>query len=259
MAKQNVFGQPLWLKKKVLQGLRHYCRRRVLNEHKLEVIGAEQLLDLPDNGVLFVANHQTVCTDVIAMYYTMIDTLNGSARRLRDPKLNLYYVAARESMQKGVLLRIFTMAGAVMVDRTWRKGDDSVERPIRTDDLEALGMAVNDGWVMTFPQGTTRPGAPVRKGTAHLIKEHRPIVVPVRVEGFNRAFDKSGLKTIDPDVALSIEFGAPLLIDTDASVESLTVKVAEAIGEPHAIVEPQVTSDLALDMTLDAPTQILAS
>ena len=256
MAKVNVFGQPLWLKKKVLQGLRHYCRRRVLNAHELEVIGAEQLRDLPESGVLFIANHQTVCTDVIAMYYTMIDTLNDSARRLKNPKLNLYYVAARESMQKGLLLRIFTMAGAVLVDRTWRKGADSVERPIQAKDLEAIGMAVNDGWVMTFPQGTTRPGAPVRKGTAHLIKEHGPIVVPVRVEGFNKAFDKSGLKTIDPDVALSIEFGTPLLIDADASVESLTALVANAIGEPHETEERGIEG---IDLTLDPPTQILAS
>ena len=117
MAKVNVFGQPLWQKKKVLQGLRHYCRRRVLNQHELQVIGADQLRNLPDAGVLFVANHQTVCTDVIAMYSTMIETLNDS-RRLRNPKLNLYYVAARESMKKGLLLRIFTMAGAVPVSYT---------------------------------------------------------------------------------------------------------------------------------------------
>jgi len=101
---------------------------------------------------------------------------------------------------------------------------------------------------MTFPQGTTRPGAPVRKGTAHLIKEHGPIVVPVRVEGFNKAFDKSGLKTIDRDVALSIEFGAPLLIDADASIDSVTVTVANAIGEPHEI-----------DLTLESSPEVLAS
>ena len=232
MAKKNVLGQPLWLKKKVLQGLRHYCRHRVLNQHELTVLGAEQLRDLPERGVLFVANHQTVCTDVIAMYSTMIETLNDS-RRLRNPKLNLYYIAARESMQKGLLLRVFKLAGAVLVDRTWRHGSDSVDRQIRPDDVAAIGQAVNDGWVMTFPQGTTRPGAVVRTGTAHLIKEHAPVVVPVRVDGFNQAFDKTGLKTIDPDVALSIEFGAPLVIDLTDSVESITVAVANGIGEPH--------------------------
>ena len=234
MAKRNVFGQPLWLKKKVLQGLRHYCRRRVLNNHELTVVGAARLRELPESGVLFVANHQTVCTDVIAMYSTMIETLND-ARRLRNPKLNLYYIAARESMQKGVLLRVFKVAGAVLVDRTWRHGDDDIERPVKTTDVEAIGQAVNDGWVMTFPQGTTRPGAPVRKGTAHLVKEHAPIVVPVRVDGFNQAFDKLGTKTINRDVTLSIEFGAPLVIDLTESVESLTIAIADAIGEPHDI------------------------
>jgi len=234
MAKRNVFGQRLWLKKKTLQGLRHYCRHRVLNQHDLTVVGAEQLRDLPDSGVLFVSNHQTVCTDVIAMYSTMIETLNDS-RWLRNPKLNLYYVAARESMKKGLLLRIFKVAGAVLVDRTWRHGADSVERPVQAVDIESIGRAVNDGWVMTFPQGTTRPGAPVRKGTAHLIKELAPVVVPVRVDGFNQAFDKSGLKTTDPDVTLTIRFGTPLHIDLRESVETVTIAIADAIGEPHDI------------------------
>jgi len=234
MGNKNVFGQRLWLKKKTLQGLRHYCRRRVLNQHELTVVGAEQLRDLPESGVLFVANHQTVCTDVIAMYSTMIETLND-ARRLRNPKLNLYYIAARESMKKGLLLRIFKVAGAVLVDRTWRDGSDSVERSIQTADVDAIGQAINDGWLLTFPQGTTRPGAPVRKGTAHLVKQHAPIVVPVRVDGFNQAFDKSGLKTIDPDVKLAIEFGEPLLVDLRESVETLTIAIADAIGETHEI------------------------
>jgi len=234
MGNKNVFGQRLWLKKKTLQGLRHYCRRRVLNQHELTVVGAEQLRDLPESGVLFVANHQTVCTDVIAMYSTMIETLND-ARRLRNPKLNLYYIAARESMKKGLLLRIFKVAGAVLVDRTWRDGSDSVERSIQTADVDAIGQAINDGWLLTFPQGTTRPGAPVRKGTAHLVKQHAPIVVPVRVDGFNQAFDKSGLKTIDPDVKLTIEFGEPLLVDLRESVETLTIAIADAIGETHEI------------------------
>lgn len=239
MAKKNIFGQPLWLKKKVLQGLRHYCRRRVLNQHELTIVGAEQLHNLPDRGVLFVANHQTVCADVIAVYSTIIETLNDS-RRLRNPKLNLYYIAARESMQKGALLRVFKLAGAVLVDRTWRHGSATVERSIPAEDVGAIGHAIADGWVMTFPQGTTRPGAPVRKGTAHLIKEHAPVVVPVRIEGFNQAFDKSGLKTIDRDVALTLEFGSPLVIDLIDSIDALTVAVSNAIGEPHNLaIDPR--------------------
>jgi hypothetical protein len=36
---------------------------------------------------------------------------------------------------------------------------------------------------ITF-QGTTKSFKPVRKGTAHIIKEHRPIVVPIIIDGF---------------------------------------------------------------------------
>jgi hypothetical protein len=43
-----------------------------------------------------------------------------------------------------------------------------------------------------FPQGTTKSFC-LFKGTAHIIKEHRPIVVPI-VDGFRRSFDKKGLR-----------------------------------------------------------------
>jgi 1-acyl-sn-glycerol-3-phosphate acyltransferase len=49
-------------------------------------------------------------------------------------------------------------------------------------------------WVINFPQGTTKPFAPGRKGTAFLIKQTKPIVIPIIVSGFNVAFDKKGLR-----------------------------------------------------------------
>ena len=29
----------------------------------------------------------------------------------------------------------------------------------------SIGIALSDGWVITFPQGTTKPWKPIRKGT----------------------------------------------------------------------------------------------
>jgi 1-acyl-sn-glycerol-3-phosphate acyltransferase len=73
----------------------------------------------------------------------------------------------------------------------------------------------------------------VRKGTAHIIKQYKPIVVPVRVDGFRKAFDKTGLKLRQKGTNLSVKFNPPLDINYENdTVEQLVVKIAEAIGEP---------------------------
>jgi hypothetical protein len=46
---------------------------------------------------------------------------------LWQPKMNIYYVAAKETMTEGLLPRI--MAGTITVERTWRaKGVDVTEK-----------------------------------------------------------------------------------------------------------------------------------
>ena len=50
-----------------------------------------------------------------------------------------------------------------------QKGED-VNRQVKMSDVSKIGIALNDGWVITFPQGTTTPFKPIRRGTAHIIK-----------------------------------------------------------------------------------------
>ena len=204
------------------------------------ISGSEVLTQIPEQNVLFIANHQTIFTDVIAMFHAMFASLNGQvdsiadSSYLKNPKVNVYYIAARETMEKGILPPILALAGAVTVDRTWRKGEEMIKREVNPDDTKSIGMAIRDGWVVTFPQGTTRAGAPVRKGTAHPIKQHKPVVIPVRVDGFRTAFDKTGLKRLQKGTELSLKFGQPLDIDYENEpVEALIKKIGVAIGEDH--------------------------
>ena len=235
---KNVFGQSLWLKKKVFQIVGQLARQRFIAPNNVHIEGSEIIPDLADNNVLFVANHQTIFTDVITMYHIFFASLSGQINSLKknnylkDPKLNLYYVAARETMEKGFLPKILALAGAVSIDRTWRQGEEMIQRSVNPDDTKSIGMAIKDGWVVTFPQGTTRKGAPVRKGTAHIIKQYKPTVVPVRVDGFREAFDKTGLKRIKKGVDLFVTFGKPLTINYEKdAVDDLVEKIGEAIGE----------------------------
>jgi 1-acyl-sn-glycerol-3-phosphate acyltransferase len=85
--------------------------------------------------------------------------------------------------------------------------------------------------VITFPQGTTKAFAPGRKGTALIIKQNRPVVVPVVIGGFWRAFNKKGLKFKKRGVQLSVRFKEPLAIDYDAPAEKILEQVMDAIEQ----------------------------
>lgn len=238
MGKKNVFGQSIWFKKKIFQTVGRLVLWHLLKPNKVVVSGSKVLTEIPEQNVLFISNHQTIFTDVIAMFHVMFASLNGQVDSiddwsyLKNPKVNVYYVAARETMEKGFMPKILALAGAVSVDRTWRKGEEMIKREVNPDDTKSIGIAIKDGWVVTFPQGTTRKGAPIRKGTAHIIKQYQPIVVPVRVDGFRTAFDKTGLKRLNKGVELSLQFGQPLAIDYENdSIDTLVEKIGVAIGE----------------------------
>lgn len=195
--------------------------------------GRQHLAALPPTGVLLVSNHLTYYIDVLALHHAIAGDRCSPMDGFRA-NLDAGFIAAFETLnERGLLPRLFKYCGAVLIRRTWREGDRAVNRPIDPADLDRIGEALSRGWLITFPTGTTTPGAPVRKGTAHLIREYRPIVVPVRIDGFDRAFARKGLRRIGSGVALSVRFGAPLKIDPEDTVEKIVELLAEAIAAPQ--------------------------
>src|SRR5690606_36004075 len=104
-------------------------------------------------------------------------------------------------------------AGSVSIDRTWRADGNDIKRQVKMSDISKIGTALKDGWVITFPQGTTTPWKPLRKGTAHIIKKYKPVVVPVVIDGFRRSFDKKGLRIKKKGILQSMVIKEPLDID----------------------------------------------
>ena len=94
-----------------------------------------------------------------------------------------------------------------------------------------IAQALEHGWVVSFPQGTTSPYAPVRKGTAHIIKANDPIVVPIVINGFRRAFDKKGLRFKKRNTLLTVKFKEPLTIRPDDSVDDIIALIRRAIEQ----------------------------
>jgi len=205
--------------------------------NKLKITGTEHLRKLPKGNVLFVSNHQTYFADVITFLHIFCAVKWGKKDRLGipyyllNPFTNVYYVAAEETMKSSWVSRLFKIAGALTVKRTWKKDGGETRRGLDPSDTRKITRALQDSWVITFPQGTTKPFAPGRKGTALIIKQNKSIVVPVVISGFWRAFDKKGLKFKKRGVPLSVTFKEPLEIDYDAPAETILAEIMDAIGQ----------------------------
>lgn len=236
--KKNPFGHILLLKKWLIRIMGLLTHQRYKGFNKLEIEGSEVLRSLPDTNVLFVSNHQTYFADVVAMFHVFNASLSGRVDSIRNigylwnPKLNIYYVAAKETMGKSLLTKVLAYAGSISIERTWRADGENVNRQVRMSDITNIGVALNDGWVITFPQGTTTPWKPLRKGTAHIIKKYKPQVVPVVIDGFRRSFDKKGLYIKKKGILQSMVIKPPLEIDYDnESVDSIIEKLEYAIEQ----------------------------
>ncbi len=238
MLKRNPFGQVLIIKKWLIRYMGFMTHRRYRGFNELKIVGSSIIRDLPDTNVLFVSNHQTYFADVVAMFHVFNASLSGRTDSIKNvgylwnPKLNIYFVAAKETMKAGLLPRIFAYAGSVSIERTWREKGQEINRKVKMSDISNIGIALNDGWVITFPQGTTKPFRPIRKGTAHIIKKYKPIVVPIVIDGFRRSFDKKGIRLKKKGILQSMEIKAPLEIDYEKeSSESIIEKIEYAIEQ----------------------------
>lgn len=205
--------------------------------NRLKIYGTEHIRNLARKNVLFVSNHQTYFAEVITLLHIFCAVKWGKANKLGipyyllNPFTQVYYVAAEETMRGSWISRFFSLAGALTVKRTWRKDGKEERRGLDPSDTRKIERALQDNWVITFPQGTTKPFAPGRKGTAYIIKRNRPIVVPVVISGFWRAFNKKGLAFKKKNSLLTVTFKKPLQIDYDASVETILEQIMDAIEQ----------------------------
>ncbi len=238
--KKDVFGYNLFLKKWLIRICGFITHRRYKGYNHLQIIGSDVIRKLPQQNVLFISNHQTYFADVVAMYHVFNASLKGRVNNIKNvfyiwnPKLNLYFVSAKETMRAGLLPRILGYAGAITVERTWREKGKDIEdkKAVNPADTENIKLALNDGWVITFPQGTTKSFKPIRKGTAHIIKQHKPIVIPIVIDGFRRSFDKKGVFMKKKGILQQMIIKEPLNIDYENdSIEEIVEKMGYAIEQ----------------------------
>lgn len=205
--------------------------------NRLRINGMEKLRNLPKNNVLFVSNHQTYFAEVICFLHIFCAVSWRKKHRLGIPYYLLWpytrvqFVSAEETMKKNLLSKIFALAGSIMVKRVWVGETKEVRKGLDPSDTRKITRALAKNWVITFPQGTTTPFVPGRKGTAFIIKHHKPLVVPVVINGFSTAFDKKGLKLIKKGTALTVTFKDPLTINYEDSTEKILEEIMDAIEQ----------------------------
>lgn len=234
---KDPFGHSIGIKRIVIFvfGLITYYRLNHLN--KLSIEGVEHLRDLPVKNVLFVSNHQTYFMDVASFIFIFgqvknrVQKISSSFWTLVNPKLNVFFIAALETMKSGILPRLLAYAGSVSIKRTWREGHKEIKRNADPKDLDKIKLAINSGWVITFPQGSTKPFIPGRRGTAHIIKDLNPIVVPIVINGFRRAFDKKGIRTKKRGTELSIRFKQPLEFNSKDDLDNILDRIMDGIEQ----------------------------
>lgn len=216
-------------------GIFSYPGLAIMN--KLKISGTENLKNLPRKNVLFVSNHQTYFADVITMLHIFCAVKWGKRNRLGfpyyllNPFTRIYFVAAEETMKKDFISRLFRMAGCITVTRAWKNEGNEVQKGLSAGSIRTITDALDDNWVITFPQGTTTPYAPGRKGAAFIIKQNKPIVIPVVINGFSKAFDKKGLKIKKKGQLLTVKFKEPLQINYDDSMDVILEQLMDAIEQ----------------------------
>lgn len=242
--RKDAFGKYVLVKRLLILVLGCIGYYRLVIGNRSRVEGMEHLRGLPKTNVLFVSNHQTYFMDVVLMYMSFCAHKNGFKRTIKNPLYllnpvtNFYYVAAKETMNSSYLSKILAYTGAVTIKRTWREKGKDINRTVDLRDLSNIFKALDNGWVITFPQGTTTPYAKGRKGIGHIINQQNPIVIPMQIDGFRKAFNKSGLLMKKRGTKLRLKFGAPIRFEENASSEFILEKIMHEIGQSeHQIPE----------------------
>lgn len=205
--------------------------------NKLQIKGMEKLHSLPKKNVLFVSNHQTYFAEVITFLHIFCAVSWRKKHRLGIPYYLLWpytrvqFVSAEETMKKNWLSKVFALAGSIMVKRVWVGDAKETRKGLDPSDTRKISRALEKNWVITFPQGTTTPFVPGRKGTAFIIKHYKPVVVPIVIDGFNKAFDKKGLKFVKKGTKLTVTFKDPLQINFEDSTEKILENIMDAIEQ----------------------------
>ena len=203
----------------------------ILNDVHVEGDGV--LKSLPRRNVVFLANHQTYFLEALT-FFDLVYVRHQFP--LEDPILR--FSAAEETMKKNLLTKLMNLAGGVTFRRSFREGGVDVRRPVDLQGVERVEEAIHDGWLLHFPAGTTKQGAPLRSGVSRLLHHTQATALPVRIDGFRdllfhrqlpgKVFQSCSIR-IHPPLDLEWFYSKPYRKEDGARVLEI---LENAIGDP---------------------------
>src|SRR5512139_1086062 len=223
-----------WLRRGILAGFGvGFTVPYLATLNDVQVEGDGVLKKLPRRNVVFLANHQTYFLEALT-FFDLVYVRHQFP--LEEPVLR--FSAAEETMKKNLLTKIMTLAGGVTFRRSFREGGVDVQRPVDLDGVARVEEAIRDGWLLHFPAGTTKKGAPLRSGVSRLLHNTQAVALPLRVDGFRdlllhkqvpgKLFKRCSLK-IHPPLDLDGFYAAPYRKEEGAR---LLRHLEELIGDP---------------------------
>lgn len=203
-----------WLRRGIIAGIgTGFALPYFAMLNNVRVTGEGLLETLPRRNVVFLSNHQTYFLEAVAFFDLVYVRKQFD---LEDPVLR--FSAAEETMKKNLFTSLLALAGSVTLKRSFRDAGGDIARPVDTRGAARVEKAIRTGWLLHFPAGTTRRGAPLRAGVARLLHNTRAIAVPVRVDGFRelllhaqmpgKLFQKCSI-TLHPPMDLAGFYNAP--------------------------------------------------
>ena len=204
----------------------------ILNDVHVEGDGV--LKGLPRRNVVFLANHQTYFLEALT-FFDLVYVRHQFP--LEDPVLR--FSAAEETMKKNLLTKLMALVGGVTFRRSFRDGGVDVQRPVDLDGVARVEEAIHEGWLLHFPAGTTKKGAPLRSGVSRLLHNTKAVALPVRVDGFRemllhkqvpgKLFKRCSLK-IHPPLELDAFYAVPYAREAG---QELVGRLSGLISEPE--------------------------
>jgi 1-acyl-sn-glycerol-3-phosphate acyltransferase len=223
-----------WLRRGVIAGIgAGFALPYFALLNRVRVKGASLLHRLPHRNVVFLANHQTYFLEAVA-FFDLVYVRHQFD--FEDPVLR--FSAAEETMKKNLFTSLLARAGSVTLRRSFRDAGGDTSRPVDTRGAAKVEKAIRTGWLLHFPAGTTRRGAPLRAGVARILHNTKAVAVPVRVDGFRelllhqqvpgKLFQECSIR-IYPPLALDDFYAVPF---ERAAGDRVLRELEDLIGEP---------------------------
>lgn len=174
-----------------------FLYKGVYKKGRLEVKNKELIQELPNENVLVVMNHTTYYMEAVAFMFHLWKE-EGNTKTLSN-KFNPV-VEFNSLKKKGAnpwrefVNGVARKMGMIYVRRQNDKKVNGDGRKQYNDTaFDEIYSTLDKGWVLFFPQGTTKKNAPLKPGILKIIQKKNPTIILIKTSNFAEVYGKKGV------------------------------------------------------------------